>query len=650
MKLLYVANVSDLYGASRSLLRLTSRLAKDGHQVQVVLPADGPLRMRLEEAGVRTWIHEDLAILTRRTLRTPHGWLSLFRSFITSTLRLIAHIRAERPDLVHTNAAVVISSPLAAKACGACHVWHMREFFADISRLWWVYQWLMYLFATVIVCNSRAVAQQFHRRIRQRKLMVIHNGIPRHEIDKASGEEVAAFKKAHSLAGQPLAGVVGRINLEQKGQDVFVKAAALLARKVPGARFVVVGAAYPGNEDHVGRLNRLVDELRLRDKIHFIGDVEDIGTLFSALDICVLPARKPEGLGNVLIEAMALGKPVVGTRLGGIPEIIEDGKNGFLVQPNDPEALAQALEPLLTDPELRRKMGEQGRQKFEEMFEFSSCYSKMLAVYQSVLKGQVARTNQKIDVAHARRHILAMRVDGTSYGDAAQRVLTWARTGESRYVCVATVNNVMEAYDSTEFREIMNAADLVTPDGMPLVWGLKLLGVRDATRVYGPDLTPLLLEAAEREGIRVGFYGATPRVLERLLAVVDRRYPDLGVAFAYAPPFRPLTPAEDDRVIREINASGARILFVGLSTPKQERWMAAHRSRIRAVMLGVGAAFDFLAGLKPQAPRWMQSAGLEWLFRLLTEPHRLWRRYLRHNPRFVAYFTLQVLGWRRFSS
>jgi N-acetylglucosaminyldiphosphoundecaprenol N-acetyl-beta-D-mannosaminyltransferase len=242
--------------------------------------------------------------------------------------------------------------------------------------------------------------------------------------------------------------------------------------------------------------------------------------------------------------------------------------------------------------------------------------------------------------------ILGMRVDSTGYADAAGRVTGWAREGQSRYVCCASVNNVMEAFDSVEFRQIMNTADLVTPDGMPLVWGLRLLGARGASRVYGPDLTALVLEAAARDGLPVGFYGADENTLHLLVANVGRRFPSLRIAYAFSPPFRAPTPDEDDRIVREIDSSGARILFVGLSTPKQERWMAAHRGRLRTVMLGVGAAFDFLAGTKPQAPRWMQGAGLEWMFRLLTEPRRLGPRYFRHNPRFVTFFAMQLLGLR----
>ncbi len=246
------------------------------------------------------------------------------------------------------------------------------------------------------------------------------------------------------------------------------------------------------------------------------------------------------------------------------------------------------------------------------------------------------------------RYILGMRVDATSYEDAIQRIFVWSRGRESRYVCVANVHMTMEAYDAPDFRRIVNAADLVTPDGMPLVWMLRRLRVPGQERVYGPELTVRVCEVAAREGIPVGFYGGTPEALEGLVQKLKVRFPDLKVAYAYSPPFRPLAAEEDERIVREINASGARILFVGLGCPKQERWMAAHKGRVQAVMIGVGAAFDFHAGRLPQAPAWMQRAGLEWLFRLLTEPRRLWRRYARHNPRFIILALMQLLGLRKF--
>ena len=234
------------------------------------------------------------------------------------------------------------------------------------------------------------------------------------------------------------------------------------------------------------------------------------------------------------------------------------------------------------------------------------------------------------------RLILGMRADRTSYQDSATRILGWAEGNESRYVCVANVHVTMESHDSADYRTIINAADLITPDGMPLVWALRLFGAHNATQVRGPTLIVHLLERAAAAGIGVGFYGGTPAVLKLLQGVCRERFPGLRIAYAYAPPFRPVTPSEDAEIVREINASGAGILFVGLGCPKQERWMGAHRGAVNAVMLGVGAAFDFLAGVKPEAPVWMQRSGLEWCFRLASEPRRLWKRYALHNPRFVA--------------
>jgi N-acetylglucosaminyldiphosphoundecaprenol N-acetyl-beta-D-mannosaminyltransferase len=242
----------------------------------------------------------------------------------------------------------------------------------------------------------------------------------------------------------------------------------------------------------------------------------------------------------------------------------------------------------------------------------------------------------------ASRRILGMRVDGLRTRVAADAVLELAEAGAGGRVCVATVHMVMEAFDAPEFQRSVNAADLVTPDGVPLVWLLRRLGLPETRRVYGPNLMRLVCRRAEERGLPIGLYGGTPEVLARLRERVAEHYPLLRVAFAASPPFRPETEAEAADTVQSIEASGARILFVGLGCPKQERWMAAHRESLACVMLGVGAAFDFLAGVKPQAPRWLQQAGLEWLFRLAGEPGRLWRRYLIQNPRFLYHLARQL--------
>jgi N-acetylglucosaminyldiphosphoundecaprenol N-acetyl-beta-D-mannosaminyltransferase len=249
--------------------------------------------------------------------------------------------------------------------------------------------------------------------------------------------------------------------------------------------------------------------------------------------------------------------------------------------------------------------------------------------------------------AVASRDVLGMRVDAPDgYDDAVDTIVAWAAGDVARTVGVATVNNVMESYDDDSFRRVMNGCDLVTPDGMPLVWALSLLGVERATRVCGPQLTPLLLARAEERGIAVGFYGGDEHTLEALGRVAAERWPSLRVAYAYSPPFRSLAPEEDAEIVAAILGAGVQLLFVGLGCPKQERWMADHRDRLPLVAIGVGAAFDFLAGSKRQAPRLLQRIGLEWAFRLVSEPRRLWRRYLKQNPRFLALFARQLLQER----
>jgi N-acetylglucosaminyldiphosphoundecaprenol N-acetyl-beta-D-mannosaminyltransferase len=246
------------------------------------------------------------------------------------------------------------------------------------------------------------------------------------------------------------------------------------------------------------------------------------------------------------------------------------------------------------------------------------------------------------------RHILNVRVDATTYADATARVISWAQEARSSYVCLATVNAIMEAHGSRKYQRVMREADLVTSDGMPLVWLLRGLGIAEASRVYGPDLTIAVLAAAAERGIPVGFYGASEPVISKLVETVRRRFPRLKIAYAFSPPFRALTAEEDDQITNAIAKSDARILFVGLGGAKQDYWMHAHHGRVRCVTLGVGAAFDFIAGAKPQAPRWMQRSGLEWIFRLGTEPRRLWRRYLSRNPHF-AILALAQLARTRFN-
>jgi N-acetylglucosaminyldiphosphoundecaprenol N-acetyl-beta-D-mannosaminyltransferase len=212
----------------------------------------------------------------------------------------------------------------------------------------------------------------------------------------------------------------------------------------------------------------------------------------------------------------------------------------------------------------------------------------------------------------------------------------WVTTGARRYVCVTGVHGVMESRRDQRLRHIHNHAGLVTPDGMPLVWWSRACGWHQTRRVYGPDLMLACCDRSLATGYRHFFYGGGAGVADLLARTLSRRFPGLSVAGTYSPPFRPLTKEEDDDVVKLINDANADIVWVGLGTPKQEHWMVEHLDRITApVMIGVGAAFDLHAGLRKQAPVWMQRSGLEWCFRLALEPRRLWKRYVYNNPAFV---------------
>ncbi|MDB9374856.1 WecB/TagA/CpsF family glycosyltransferase [Nodularia sphaerocarpa] len=185
---------------------------------------------------------------------------------------------------------------------------------------------------------------------------------------------------------------------------------------------------------------------------------------------------------------------------------------------------------------------------------------------------------------------------------------------------------------------------------MPLVWGLKALGVHNTSRVYGPTLTLSVCAEAAEKNIPIALYGGTPESLAAFTKFLEQRFPNIKILCQIAPPFRPLTTEEDAEFTQKIVESGASILFVGIGCPRQEIWMAEHKERIPAVMLGVGAAFDFHSGRVKQAPGWMQKLGLEWLFRLIMEPKRLWKRYFKHNPRFIVIFLIQFLHYKLTNS
>jgi len=246
-------------------------------------------------------------------------------------------------------------------------------------------------------------------------------------------------------------------------------------------------------------------------------------------------------------------------------------------------------------------------------------------------------------------NVLGVALSPLNMGLALERIGRAIAARQKGYVCVTGVHGVSEAQSDPEFRRILNRAFLCTPDGMPMVWAGRWQGHKLMDRVYGPDLMLAIMEVSEKTGWRHFFYGGANGVAQLLSARLLERFPKVRIVGSYEPPFRPLNPGELQELRDKVRQAQPDFFWVGLSTPKQERFMAGHLDQLDAtLMFGVGAAFDILSGKVRQAPRWMQRSGLEWLFRLGCEPRRLWKRYFINNPLFMARMFCQLTGLKKY--
>lgn len=380
MTLLLVHNTVDLYGASRSLLRLSSGLIASGHEVNVVLPGRGELSEALGKAGARVFSHPWLWHVDRQCLKGPVA-AAMFALKATPSVAVMGWYALKcRADLIHSNTALILSPAIAAWLLRLPHVWHIREFFCEFGPLWKYYQRMMCGLSKTVIAVSAAVRDQFAPELRG-CVKVIHNGFPAEEFEGVTEECVRSFVDAHGLGAGLRVGIMGRIKWKRKGQEVFVRAAGRLKTRHPDVQFVVIGSPYPGNEDHLERLLGLAKELRLDGSFRYTGDVRDIKAAYAAMDVIVLASTQPEPFGGVVIEAMAMGKPVVGTAVGGTVEQIVDGSSGFLFAPGDDAELAEKLDCLLSSEASRQSMGQAGRTRYEDHFKFEQFFQQLLRVY-----------------------------------------------------------------------------------------------------------------------------------------------------------------------------------------------------------------------------------------------------------------------------
>jgi glycosyltransferase involved in cell wall biosynthesis len=380
-RVLYAHNSADLYGASRSLLRLTAALDRARFTPLALLPEDGALRERLEAQDVRTIVEPRLSVITRADYRAG-GLLRFAARFPGSVLSLARLLRRERVELVHTNTGVIASSALAARLCGRPHVWHIRDWFQEFGRVWPLYSAYISWSSFRVLAVSEAVAAQFADRSR---VQVLHNGFSLGDfahVDRAAARR--DFRERHGLDGF-VVGCVGRIKIGRKGQDVLLRAVARLAGEGRRVTCAIIGAPAPGSEDHLPRLRGLAAELGVADRVSWAGEEPDARLVYPALDVLALPSAQPEPFAGVVMEAMAMGLPVVATRVGGSLDQVDEGRTGLLVAPGDADELAAALARLMDDPDLRARMGAAGPRRIAERFSMASMMAALHEVYEHAL-------------------------------------------------------------------------------------------------------------------------------------------------------------------------------------------------------------------------------------------------------------------------
>jgi N-acetylglucosaminyldiphosphoundecaprenol N-acetyl-beta-D-mannosaminyltransferase len=250
---------------------------------------------------------------------------------------------------------------------------------------------------------------------------------------------------------------------------------------------------------------------------------------------------------------------------------------------------------------------------------------------------------------HKKKEILGIGISAVNMETATLQIMDWIRYQAREMVSVAAVHSIVDAQREAQSKLAMQNSGICVPDGMPLVWMLKLSGIKNVSRVFGPDLMLSVCDRMSAKNMSAYYYGGAQGVAEELALKMEETYSGIRTAGTYSPPYRELTELEENQIVEKINSTGADIIWVGLGSPKQEKWMYKFRNQLTApVLIGVGAAFDYNTGRIQRAPSWIQNSGLEWLFRLLQEPGRLWKRYMRNNPLFLFYIFCEKFGLKKF--
>lgn len=441
---------------------------------------------------------------------------------------------------------------------------------------------------------------------------------------------------------------VGRLDT-QKDPLLMLSAFAVLRAQGRQVIWLVVGDGVLRPE-----LTAAIAQANVQPYVHFFGlqPPAAIADLFRAADIYALSSAY-EGMPMALLEALGCGLPAAVTDVGEVRRVVLPGVNGAIAAGRDVPAFTKALAHVLDNAAAWRGPATQAAvHDYQPAKVLTVAYANYRKLGQGVAElREVVTAPDVADSLRQRNSVVGVFIDLGSRDLVRNRLMGWAGAHLSRTVCFCNVHSVVQASFDERHRMALLEADHVAPDGAPIAWTLRFQSRTHQERVDGPGTMWVLCADAQTRGVKIGLYGASPATLVALVDHLLKAFPQLDIAYQYSPPFRDLTDDEDNAVCQSIAQAGVGLLFVGLGCPKQEYWLAQHRGRIPAVMLGVGAAFDFHAGTASRAPAWMGDLGLEWTHRLLSNPRRLWRRYLISNSMFLGMSVKASLNHvaRRFS-
>lgn len=404
--------------------------------------------------------------------------------------------------------------------------------------------------------------------------------------------------------------------------------------------------------------------LNLDRKTEFLGKVpwREMPREYQRADAFLFTSLR-DSFGSQVLEAMAHGLPILTLDHQGVGTFVPPNA-GIKVPVTTPAQtvaeLAKGIQRLVLCPEERLKMGEAAR-AYARTQTWEIRAEQMSGLYEDALRSPSCRGQNVASTASARRpaqipsdhasfRVLGVRIDAMLISETVAQMEEWIRDRrECHSIAATSMHGTVEAQRDASFMRVLSATDLVVPDGMPLVWLGRQRGLSLPRRIYGPDLMLEFCDRTAGRGYRHYFYGGEPGVPQRLADTLLHRFPEMEVCGAFSPPFRALTTEEDEEIVAMISRAAPDVLWVGLGTPKQERWMHEHRGKLSVpVMVSVGAAFNVVSGRRSQAPQWMRENGLEFLFRLFQEPRRLWRRYMMDGARFVGYVGLELSGLKSF--